>query len=116
MDVYVSGLLEKLIDVSDVDYLFTVKFVLYLSWKDEAAQDRIRNATQEFRQGIRSSCARPCFSDVPLSTESTGNAMETLCCDDMWLPTITMVSNQPTKQAPCHPRGVPPLLAPPPTC
>ena len=93
VDVYVSALLEKLIAVSDADYRFDAKFVLYLSWQDDRAYPGAKDLTyNKFRKGAHSNCDKPCFSDVPVRSDNTKMYNEYLCCDDVWLPTITMAN------------------------
>ena len=87
-DVYVSALLEKLVEVDEVNYRFTAHFVLYLSWKDNRALPSALRSTEMYRNGTRD-CIKPCFSDVPIRDDQTKVYDEYMCCDDVWLPTLS---------------------------
>ena len=69
VDIHVSALVERLLDVDDKEYRFESLIYLYFSWTDPRAYRAVdANGTAE--------CRLPC--------NSAGN--DASCCDEVWLP------------------------------
>ena len=69
VDIHVSALVERLLDVDDKEYRFESLMYLYFSWTDPRAYPAVdANGTAE--------CRLPC--------NSAGN--DASCCDQVWLP------------------------------
>ncbi|CAI5474281.1 unnamed protein product [Closterium sp. Yama58-4] len=75
--VFVSVVLNKLLDVDDERYQFEAIIHLRMSWHDPRAPLEIRRRTAEtFLAGNPSACARVCAKG------------RSLCCDSVWLPGV----------------------------
>ncbi|CAI5485929.1 unnamed protein product [Closterium sp. Naga37s-1] len=75
--VFVSVVLNKLLDVDDERYQFEAILHLRMSWHDPRAPLEIRRRTAEtFLAGNPSACARVCAKG------------RSLCCDSVWLPGV----------------------------
>ena len=94
VDVYVSAMMERLLDVDDVNYRFENKVFVYLSWKDPRAYNSMVDSTKRFRNGSKEVCDRPCSSTSisSLSRLSLSYHFSDTCCDDVWLPTLRMLN------------------------
>ena len=62
---------------------------LMLSWNDNRALARQSESTEAFRNGT-AECAKPCKDPTNLRTDETEMDDYVMCCDNVWLPTITM--------------------------
>ena len=108
VDVYVSAMLERLLDVDDKNYRFTNIVYVYLSWTDDRAHDLMMESTRAYRNGTKEECARPCSSDSmgSLSRESAGFHYHDTCCDGIWLPTIEMLNVYELPEGRLQPYGI----------
>jgi len=95
VDIYVSPMMERLLEVDDKNYRFENVVYLYLSWRDTKAFQKMKDSTDAYRNSTRD-CSRPCSSEGSLP-RNTGippppfqYSAEVSCCDDVWLPTIGM--------------------------
>ncbi len=93
-DIYVSPMLERLVDVDDREYRFETVVYLYLSWQDPWAAYRMYESTLAYRNGSKEVCEFPCASGWKLARGDNQGifAPETTCCDDVWLPTIDLMN------------------------
>jgi len=105
-DVYVSAMMERLLEVDDRNYRFENVVYMYLSWDDADAAQAMREATLAFRNGTSDQCNRPCYSGGGLSTQSTGFAPQDSCCDGLWLPTIGMLNVYELPEGRLQPYGI----------
>lgn len=109
-DVYVSAMLERLLNIDETNYHFTSLQFLYLSWRDPRALGSMEAATEAYRNGSLAVCKKPCTSSVSLlprdegqqqqqeggnanTTQQYASAPEYSCCDNVWLPAITFMNS-----------------------
>eukprot|EP00887_Chlorella_sp_A99_P003895 scaffold11.g3895.t1 len=78
-DIYVSVLLDRLIQVDDIQYRFEAVLFMYLSWRDPRAADAIANATAA--AAASGTCGLPCTTMVRFTPGD-------LCCDSVYLPSF----------------------------
>ena len=72
VDVHVSALMERLLDVDDRAYRFEAVIYVYLSWIDPRAMNEVIQSTLAFRNGTKEECAMPCASTTPLTRRAEG--------------------------------------------
>jgi len=108
VDVYVSAMMERLLDVDDRHYLFENIVYIYLSWVDSRAYSSMLESSRSFRNGTLEECLRPCSSASAgsLSRLSEGFHYHDTCCDGIWLPTIQMLNVYELPEGRLQPYGV----------
>jgi hypothetical protein len=90
--IYVSSMLERLLDVNGKNYRFETLQWVYLSWTDDRARQSVIDSTDAYRNGTNEVCVRPCSSTPAINREQTGYTSSYSCCDDVWLPTIQIMN------------------------
>ncbi|QDZ23285.1 ligand-gated ion-channel protein [Chloropicon primus] len=108
VEVYVSAMMERLLEVDDKNYLFENIVYVYLSWEDERAYQQMIDATDSYRNGTLEECERPCSSDSQgsLSRRGTGYHHHDTCCSTIWLPTIEMLNVYELPEGRLQPYGI----------
>ena len=82
VDVYLSFYLDRLIEIDEQRYRFSLNCMLYLSWKDERAGAAVEEATTA-ASAPGGSCGRPCNGQRVFAPGVSR------CCDPpLWLPSI----------------------------
>ena len=79
--IWVSTYLDRLIDVDEVNYMFSASFYFLLSWQDPRATREVADATAAVEADPSKTCDRLC-------NRQKAPAPGALCCDSLWLPSI----------------------------
>jgi hypothetical protein len=82
--VYVSAVVDRLLQVDDQTYEFTASILFYLSWRDPRVKDQIAANTLKLQTDANYSCRVPCQSNNKI--EAGG------CCDGVWMPYIAFTN------------------------
>jgi hypothetical protein len=83
--VYVSAVLDRLLQVDDQTYEFTASILFYLSWRDPRVKNQIAANTLKLQsKDSNYSCEVPCQSNNKI--EAGG------CCDGVWMPYIAFTN------------------------
>lgn len=83
--VYVSAVLDRLLQVDDQNYEFTASIMFYLSWRDPRVRGHIaENAAKMQAKDTDFKCEVPC--------QSNNNIDAGGCCDGVWMPYIAFTN------------------------
>jgi len=106
VDVHVSALLERLLEIDDTTYRFESQMYIYLSWEDPRARQAVLDATTAYRNGSLETCNRPCIETSELPRNAKEFTPEYECCDCMWLPSVKMLNAYSLPEDRLQPYGI----------
>ena len=90
VDVYVTALLRRLLEVDETLYRFEADIHLYLTWTDVRAGPNAIASTEAYRAG--GDCEMKCMSEAVLSRNHVSYDPNEMCCDGVWLPSISIIN------------------------